>query len=322
MQQERIIGRYSSHQRGPLLIAIGGMHGNEPAGINALKTIFKMLEDEPTRNPDFYFYGEFVGLQGNMQAIAQNKRFIETDLNRHMTLENVARVKGTPSAQLKAEDLELKQLLERIEQEIEAYQPERLIILDLHTTTADGGIFSIVTDDPESVRMGVELHAPAIKGMLSGLTGTTLHYFVKENTKVETIPVTFESGQHNDPLSVDRAVSAIVNCLRTIGCVPPKDVENRHDDILQTYSKHLPKVSELIHVHSIKPGDDFEMHLGYKNFQPIEKGELLAEDRHGPIHAPYTGHILMPLYQKQGNDGFFIVREVAQKKQNLAQLEN
>ncbi len=310
MQQTRIIGRHTSHQRGPLLIAIGGMHGNEPAGINALENIFQMLKNEPSKNPDFYFFGQFLGLRGNLQAIAQNKRFIEKDLNRHMTLENVERVKQTPEAQLIAEDLELKQLLAMIDAEIEQYQPDRLIILDLHTTTAHGGIFSIVTDDPESVRMGVELHAPAIKGMLKGLNGTTLHYFRKENTQVETIPVTFESGQHNDPLSVDRAVSAIVNCLRTIGCVPPKDVENRHDDILQTYSKHLPKISELIHVHSIKPGDAFEMHLGYKNFQPIEKGELLAHDKHGEIHAPYGGHILMPLYQPQGDDGFFIVREV------------
>lgn len=310
MQQTRIIGRHTSHQRGPLLIAIGGMHGNEPAGINALKQIFQMLKEEPSKNPDFYFCGQFLGLRGNMQAIAQNKRFVEKDLNRHMTLENVKRVKQTPAMELTAEDLELKQLLAMIDAEIEAYQPDRLIILDLHTTTAHGGIFSIVTDNPESVRMGVELHAPAVKGMLKGLGGTTLHYFVEENTRVETIPVTFESGQHNDPLSVDRAVSAIVNCLRTIGCVPPKDIENRHDDILQTYSKHLPKVSELIYIHSIKSGDAFEMHLGYKNFQPIEKGELLAQDRHGAIHAPYAGHILMPLYQPQGDDGFFIVREI------------
>lgn len=307
---KRIIGRYTSYQRGPLLIGLGGMHGNEPAGIRALEIIFKMLEEEPKKNPNFYFCGQFLGLRGNLQAISQNKRFLEKDLNRQLTVENAARVKNTPEKDLMAEDLELKQLLAIIEKEIADYQPERLVILDLHTTTADGGIFSIVTDDPESVRIGVKLHAPAVKGLLNGIHGTTLHYFNKTTIGVPTVPVTFESGQHNDPLSVNRAVSAIVNCLRTIGCVPPRDVENRHDDILQTYSKNLPKVSELLYVHRIKKDDEFKMCPGFQNFQSIEKGQLIAQDQHGEIRAKHGGRILMPLYQPQGDDGFFVIQEV------------
>jgi hypothetical protein len=37
---------------------------------------------------------------------------------------------------------------------------------------------------------------------------------------------------------------------------------------------------------------------------------LLARDRHGDIRAPEAGLMLMPLYQSQGTDGFFLVREV------------
>ena len=79
--------------------------------------------------------------------------------------------------------------------------------------------------------------------------------------------VTFESGQHDDPLSVNRAIAAIINCLRTIGCVRAEDVENRHDALLIESSRHLPKVAELIMCHRIKPGDDFVMRPGYENFQ-------------------------------------------------------
>ncbi|MEM9990861.1 MAG: succinylglutamate desuccinylase/aspartoacylase family protein [Bacteroidota bacterium] len=308
--QERIIGRHTSTQRGPLLIAIGGMHGNEPAGIQALSTIFRMLKSEPNKNPDFYFRGQFLGVRGNVQAIRAKKRFLHKDLNRQLTEENVARVKNTPLLELEGEDLEVRQLIELVEQEIATYQPDVLYILDLHTTTAGGGIFTIVTDDKESVRMEVALHAPAIRGMMKGIKGTTLHYFTTENMQVRTIPVTFESGQHDDPLSVNRAVSAIVNCLRTIGCVPPRDVEHRHDDILQTYSKYLPKISDLLYVHTIAPDDEFEMCPGFKNFQVITKGQLLAHDQSGPIRAKHDGHILMPLYQKQGEDGFFVIRAV------------
>ena len=60
----------------------------------------------------------------------------------------------------------------------------------------------------------------------------------------------------------------------------------------------------------IREGDDFVMEPGFTNFQPVERGQTLARDRRGPILARESGQILMPLYQKQGTDGFFLVRQV------------
>ena len=123
--------------------------------------------------------------------------------------------------------------------------------------------------------------------------------------------VVFEAGQHDEALSINRAIAAITNCMRTIGSVRGEDVENRHDDILREYAKHLPKVAELIKVHRVHPGDNFMMTPNYKNFQPIKKGEILATDKNGAIKAEEDSMVLMPLYQKQGEDGFFLVKEVA-----------
>ena len=310
MSTKRIIGEYTEGKKGPLLICVAGMHGNEPAGIKALELMFKMIEIEPLTNPSFEFCGKLIGLRGNLKAIHLGKRFIETDLNREWTSENVARIKNTPPGQLKNEDLEVYEILSIIEEEIERYQPEKVVFLDLHTTTAFGGIFTISTDDPESVRIGVELHAPVIKGMLKGIEGTTLHYFNNDNFEPETVAVCFESGQHEEHLSVNRAIAAITNCMRTIGCVRADDVENRHDALLIEYSKDLPKVAELIMCHRIKNGDNFKMVPNYQNFQEVKEGELLAYDRYGPIYAEADGRILMPLYQKQGDDGFFLIRAV------------
>lgn len=310
MSVNRIIGKYTGTKKGPLLIVTAGMHGNEPAGIQALELISKMLEVEPLTNPSFDFCGRFIGLRGNLQAIQAGERFIKTDLNREWTSENVNRIRNTPLELLQNEDLELYEILSVIEEELETYQPDKFVLLDLHTTTAYGGIFSIATDDPESVRIGVELHAPVIKGMLKGIDGTTLHYFNNKNFKPETVAVCFESGQHQEHLSVNRAIAAITNCMRTIGCVRAEDVENRHDALLIEYSRYLPKVADLIMCHSIKQGDEFQMMPNYKNFQKVQKGELLAHDRHGPIFAEAAGRLLMPLYQKQGNDGFFLIQAV------------
>ena len=51
------------------------------------------------------------------------------------------------------------------------------------------------------------------------------------------------------------------------------------------------------------------MQQGYKNFQPIQKGEVVATNQDGPILTPEGGRIFMPLYQKQGSDGFFVTKQ-------------
>ncbi len=307
---ERIIGRYTGQQKGPLLIALGGIHGNEPAGLRALELIMKMLEVEPITNPSFRFNGRLLALRGNLAALQSGQRFIDKDLNRNWTEENVARIRSSPATSWDMEDREIASLLHVIDQEIADYRPERIVVLDLHTTTADGGIFSIATDDPESLEIAIELHAPVIRGILAGINGTILHYFNKKRYGPRITAVGFESGQHYDPLSINRAIAAITNCMRTIGCVNSKHVENRHDELLIEYSKDLPKVADFITAHTIRAGDDFRMKEGYQNFGSVRKGEILAYDRHGPITAVEDGLVLMPLYQPQGEDGFFLIRAV------------
>ncbi|MEM1124936.1 MAG: succinylglutamate desuccinylase/aspartoacylase family protein, partial [Bacteroidota bacterium] len=252
---QRIIGRYEGTEKGPLLICFGSIHGNEPAGTKALELMFKMLEVEPITNPNFTFKGRLFGLRGNVRAIEAGKRFIQKDLNRHLTGENVAYVMNVNKQDLVAEDLEIREIITLVKAEIADYQPEKVVILDLHTTTAFGGIFTVITDDPASLEIGIELHAPVIKGLLNGVRGTTLHYFCEENLGVPTVAVCFESGQHDEQLSINRAIAAITNCMRTIGCVKAEDVENQHDKLLIEFSRGLPKVSQLIMTHSIKEGD-------------------------------------------------------------------
>jgi len=67
------------------LICIGGIHGNEPAGVQALEQVFKMIDAEPTKNPEFKFFGTLVGLRGNVAALKKKQRYINKDLNRQWT---------------------------------------------------------------------------------------------------------------------------------------------------------------------------------------------------------------------------------------------
>lgn len=305
---QRIIGHYTGQERGTLIIALAAMHGNEPAGIQALNRLFQMLEDEPKRNADFIFSGRIVGVMGNIQAFERKLRFVKKDLNRELTLENLKNLRLTPQYRLAYEDLELMELTQAIKNEIIEYKPSRLVVVDLHTTSASGGIFSIVSDDVESLNLATQLNAPVVLGMIGKTGGTTLHYFKTENMGIPTISICFEGGQHNDALSIQRMIAWLVNLLREVKSVEPDDVENRHEAILKNYSKHLPKVVDLFYVHHIQPSDHFQMREGFKNFQAIKAGEILADDKNGEIVAPEDCLLLMPLYQRQGTDGFFLVR--------------
>lgn len=310
MNSNRVIGRYKGPEKGPLLIVLGGMHGNEPAGVKAIDLMSKMLEVEPITNPNFHFKGIFLGLVGNVQAAARNQRYIEKDLNRIWAVEKVAEVMASDKSELKAEELEMREILDVIHAEINNNDIDKVVVLDLHTTSSFGGIFTIPTKDPESLRIALELHAPVVQDMLDGIHGTTLHYFNTENLGVKTVAVTFESGQHEEELSVNRAIAAITNCMRSVGMVEAEHVENRHDTILIEYSRYLPKVTRMISRYGVNEKDKFRMKEGYNNFQQVKKGELLACDKKGEIYASADGLILMPLYQDQGEDGFFLIKKI------------
>lgn len=306
--ENRIIGRFEGEQPGPLLICIGGIHGNEPAGILAMKEVFRLLDKEPASNPKFAYKGTVIGIRGNLPAIERKKRFINRDLNRMLIREDIERFRDIPEESLEVEEKECLALIAVIEAEQKRYNAETTLILDLHTTTAGGGVFSIAAEDEISLSLAKGLHIPVILGIAHGLKGTTIDYF--NRPEHHTCCVVFEAGQHDDPESVHRTVSAIINCMRSILAVQPHDVDHRHDGLLMSLSAGLPKVTRLIYHYKIHPGEAFSMHAGYNNFDPVVKGDILAENENGVITSPCTGLILMPKYQPLGDDGFFIVEPV------------
>jgi succinylglutamate desuccinylase len=305
----RIIGRYEGPEKGPLFICLGGIHGNETAGPKAIEKVFRLLEEEPSINPAFRYKGVLLGLSGNLAALNEHQRFINRDLNRMMTSQEATRIFQEDPLNLSIEDKEFMALIEIIAEEKRRINPTFTLILDLHTTTADGGIFTIAAEDEMSTKLAKGLHAPVVLGIAEILKGTTINYFNEPFSNNHCI--VFEAGQHEDPFATHRSVAAIINCMRSIGAVDPGDVDHKHDGLLIDYSLGLPKVSRLVFHYKIKPGENFVMMPGYKNFQQIHAGEILAHNESGAISSPVDGLILMPKYQSRGEDGFFII-EVAE----------
>jgi succinylglutamate desuccinylase len=312
-EKQRIIGERSGSLHGPLLIVLTCIHGNEPAGYLAIEEVFRRIDAEYQQKTHFNFRGKIVGMVGNLAAARQAVRFQKTDLNRIWSPENVQRIRKTDKSILEAEELELYELIEYFEALSKNYSTEKIVILDLHTTTAQGGIFVIPSKDEKSGELAQHIHAPVLHGFLDDILGTALHHFSKQNyPNLDLTSLCFESGQHNSPDSIDHAVSAIIQCFLAIGGFYPEDIETKHEKLLAGDAASLPKEARLIYSHRIQAGDDFAMRSDkiYRNFDPVEEGELLATDRNGKIFAKCKGLILMPLYQKQGNDGFFIIQDM------------
>lgn len=306
----RIIDSYTEGKPGPLLIVLGAMHGNESAGVEAIKNVFELINNEPNHNPDFCFYGKVIGLIGNLKAYQKRVRFIDKDINRHLLNHHVERIFKLPEEMLDAEDQEIKAILTLIHEQVKLYNPSKLYILDIHTTSAQGGIFTIPSDTIESVQIALDIHAPVVQGMLDGIKGTTLHFFKSENMGIDTTAVTFEAGEHYDPISIKNATSALINCLRAIGCVERKNIEEKHNNWLYQMSKNLPTKTKLIFRQPVNKDDNFKMLPNFKNFQLVEAGTLLAKNKYGEIRAKETSRVLMPLYQPQGEDGFFLIKDM------------
>ncbi|HJW31143.1 MAG TPA: succinylglutamate desuccinylase/aspartoacylase family protein [Saprospiraceae bacterium] len=306
--EQRIIGEYKGHPDGPLLICIGGMHGNEHAGIQAIEEVLRLLQQEKELHPEFEYAGTFLGIRGNLQAIHQNKRFIDRDLNRMLTPEELDQIRQKVPGVRLAEEQECLELVECIQSYTADIKASFCLLLDLHTTTAFGGLFSIVSDDDFSLQLALGLHVPIILGIAHGLKGTTIDFFNKPEQRQYC--VVFEAGQHDDPESIRRTVSAIINCMRNMGAVAPKYVDLKHDDLLKQLAQGLPQVTRLIYHYKIAPGEKFIMKPGYQNFDAVRKGDLLAVNDEGNVYAPMEGMMLMPKYQALGDDGFFLIEPV------------
>jgi succinylglutamate desuccinylase len=337
----RTIGTFEGELPGPLIIVIAALHGNEPAGVQALEMVFEALEHERRDNPDFQFHGKLIGLIGNTQAYLLRQRYMEQDINRMWNAELLEDIKSSEQENLTAEHREVKHLFERISAECQSTTSESIVFLDLHTTSAEGGVFSIPTDEGESLQLAKHLGAPAIVGLQASIRGTLLGFAIeggftnspafaparqgsaggkamagKQSTNPPitnppiTIPlcVAFEAGQHESPHSVSRSVIAVVRCLRVMHCVASNDLAEFSENLTLPFLTYVPPVVHFRYAHHIEASDEFKMRLGYSNFQPIQQGEHLADDVHGPVLSPEKGLILMPLYQPKGSDGFFIVQ--------------
>ena len=298
MNISRIIGEYVGAEKGPLMVFIAGIHGNELSGIQALQQIFKSLEYfKPSMN------GRVVCLAANIEAIREEKRFIDQDMNRiWLSDEQDKKVN---------EFTERDELINTISQ-IRNPEDEDVYFFDLHSTSAETTPFVMISDTLRNRHMAMHIGVPVVLGLLEHLHGMLI-----DATSLSGIPtILFQGGKEGDPETIEHHIALVWKVLKLKSQLDTSEISGSSEIIEKLTPSNSGKLNsafyEISDLYSFPTGDEFAMNGGFHNFQKVTKGEELAVCNGDKIRAPCKGLIFMPTYQKQGNEGFYVVNPIPQ----------
>ncbi len=302
---------FHAAERGPRLIVLGAVHGNETCGTRAIERILPELDS-----------GAIQLVRGNLTflpitnpiAYARHQRAGDRNLNRNL------RENARPQD---AED--------RIANVLCPLLAAHDVLLDLHSFHTAGEPFTMIGPPnntgalepfalaaPEEAlarRLGprrivegwLDTYARGVQTRLartaSGdrahLLNTDASYGVGTTEYMRSqggYAITLECGQHDDPNAPDVGYRAICNTLAHLGLVdaPPPPAR---DDIQLL---RLTEVTDLLH-----PGDTLAR--TWASYDPLSAGELIGTRADGtPVRAPADGFIVFPNPGAQpGNEWFY-----------------
>lgn len=302
METARVIDRFIGAEAGPTLILVGGMHGNEPAGVEATRSVLGAL-----RAREATVRGEVVAFVGNVRGYSASARYLARDLNRQWTSERIAAARATADRQ--AETAELAELSFALD-EVIARARGPVYALDLHTTSAAGVPFSVVGSTAARRAFAMNFCIPGLVGLEEALEGVLTSYLATRGC----ITLAVEGGQHKSPHAQESLAAVVTVALAVSGVVAREDLPELAlaEAHLRRARGDLPQLIEVVSRHAVASEEQFRMEPGFANIQRTESGTLLAKDGHGEIRAPFDGLVLLPLYQAQGSDGFFYGRPLAE----------
>jgi len=307
----RVIGEFQSQRPGSTLIVIGGLHGNEPAGVIAARRILERLNSE---RPD-RFAGRFVSFAGNLAALADpdpDLRYLDSDLNRMWTPKRVIAARERNEQDRIPEERELLQLLGVIETEATGARGP-VYLLDLHSVSSESPPFVFVEDSLPARALAMRFGIPIILGFEEELQGLLVDYCTNQLGMTSLL---IEGGRHDDPETPAALRHAIRIALDAIGAWP---IEDAYEDpsprtSLDRFARgHARIVYDVRYRYPIMH-ERFRIDPRLHAFDPVRRARtVVAIDGDRPVTPPIHGLLFLPNRQNRalpGDDGFFIVRRI------------
>jgi len=302
LKSTRIIGYVSSEETGPTVVYFAGIHGNEPSGVEALDQVFKQL-----KTSELQVTGSVFGIKGNLPALLEKKRFLEHDLNRIWTRSGIDKIEQKSKPERSVEENELSELHQLISDIFATHAPPYYFI-DFHTTSSPTLPFITINDALINRKFARLFPVPIILGIEEYLEGPLLNYINEKGY----VSLGFESGQHFTEEAVKNSISFIWLAMIYCGVLTKEQVPDykKYHDQLNLAAKGNNIFYEIIHRHRITKSDDFKMLPGFRSFEKLEKGITMANHNGEQITAYKDTIVFMPLYQAQGEEGFFLIRKI------------
>ena len=281
----------------PTIVFFGGIHGNEKAGVTALKRVLIDIDR-------YNLHGNVYGILGNLKALDEDQRYIDEDLNRLWTRAYIEMALSKTS--VNNEELQLQEIFGLIKKILEKNKGP-FYFIDLHTTSSQSLPFITINDALINRGFSKLFPVPIVLGIEEYLEGALLSYI----NSLGYVSIGFESGQHTDIRSVENNIAFIHLALVFSGILDETNtnVEN-HLETLKLASKGSDQFYEIVHLLKITGKDHFKMKEGFKSFQRISKGTPIATYNEKEICSNHNGYLFMPLYQNKGNEGFFIIKPI------------
>jgi predicted deacylase len=295
-----LLGRVRGADPGPTLVLVGGMHGNEPAGVDVCRRFFDRLRSQPIAG------GEIVAYAGNPPALAAGRRYLLRDMNRQWTPKALEAMR-TADGGADPESAHLVWLANELDAVL-ANARGPVFALDLHTTSAHGVPFSIVGPSRAQRDFAAKFAIPGVAGISERIPGTLSGYL----TSRDCTAIAIEGGQHESAGAIANLEAIVTVALSAAGFLAPADLPGfaaAHARLVEERGA-LPPLIEVVARHAVRPDSGFLMEPGFINIQGTAAGTLLAREAGAEIRAPFDGFVLLPLYQALGEDGFFYGREL------------
>lgn len=259
---------------GPTSIIMGGVHGNEIAGVKTVENLIENLTIES---------GKVYLAFGNPHAIKQNIRMTEKNLNRMFKPIEELSVGETNSYEYKRAEL------------LKTFLDQSSALLDLHNSSNPESQPFIIC---ESNSKAITEYFP-IQKIVSGFDdiepGGTDYYM----NKTGKIGICVECGFHGDPISNEIALKAAYIFLTVRGHIKGEYTKNEHD-YYRLYGLHVTKTSR------------FKVVKKFPDFTNIDKGELIAYDGDEEIRSPDKSIILFARDRDSiGEEAFLLGKKIA-----------
>ena len=285
---------FASHTPGPRLIIIGGTHGNEPAGVDAMYKICRFFQEGLQLES-----GSIDLIIGNPEAYLKNVRYIDFDLNRAF---------GEDQRPSDAFGIELQRAEELNDFLVNSGQYDMLV--DLHSVSRGNEKIQIYRKDQVETEkfiknMNFDYHQLVYASEY--LTGLLIDIAYSQKAKA----IAVECGNHNSDQAYLVGSRIILKTLEQMAMISNSDAANFIEKLtLDRIIKQ--KYSFVIFDRVIPNSDDFKFIFNEdETIITLSEGQIYAESEGEILKAKSDCFLMMPSKNVKKSDvdaGFFCTR--------------